>query len=115
MVMASHPFPDQAIFRSFDINSHSDLVSRIWFCFLPDPFILVLTYPFPPLISEFFRITGLSYARTTIVMCRVLLVLDKLVNSHGLNFYIPVLASVYNLRTHGSNNFVFQILPCQSI
>ncbi|MFS7938325.1 hypothetical protein Hanom_Chr05g00438331 [Helianthus anomalus] len=78
------------------------------------PFTRGLTYLFPLLIIEFFPITGLSYAQTMLVISRILFMLDKLVNSRGLDIGIPDLASVYNLITDGSRCFVFQRLSSQT-
>ncbi|KAI3797895.1 hypothetical protein L1987_33159 [Smallanthus sonchifolius] len=36
------------------------MISETWICFLVYPFTLGLSYPFPPLITDFFKFTGLS-------------------------------------------------------
>ncbi|MFS7914966.1 hypothetical protein Hanom_Chr02g00159741 [Helianthus anomalus] len=52
----------------------------------------------------------MSYAQTMPVIWRVLYVLNKLADSHGLNFGIQDLSSVYSPRTLGFSRCVFQIL-----
>ncbi|MFS8018171.1 hypothetical protein Hanom_Chr15g01388981 [Helianthus anomalus] len=60
----SGAFPVVVIIRPFDREVRSDAESNEWVCFLAYPFSLGLRYPFPPFISRFFELTGLSYAQT---------------------------------------------------
>ncbi|MFS7935049.1 hypothetical protein Hanom_Chr05g00398861 [Helianthus anomalus] len=54
LLRANLAISKQAIFCPYDKYSHSDLASYKWVCLLAYPFTFGLTYPFQPLISEFF-------------------------------------------------------------
>lgn len=106
---SSNAFPAIAIFRPYDATAHSDCYSKEWVCFSEFPFTLGLSYPFPPLFSEFFATTSLSFSQVMPMVWRILLVIHKVNNSHSLNLGIPELAQIYNLRSHGSSRFLFQV------
>ncbi|MFS8031713.1 hypothetical protein Hanom_Chr17g01549161 [Helianthus anomalus] len=48
-----------------------NFVSPTWVCFLAFPFTIGFKYPFPSLVSEFFTLTGLSYAQIIPEMWRI--------------------------------------------
>ncbi|MFS7962694.1 hypothetical protein Hanom_Chr08g00729621 [Helianthus anomalus] len=60
----SGAFPAGTVIRPFDREIRSDVSSDEWVSFFACPFSLGLRYPFPPFISRFFNLTGLSYAQT---------------------------------------------------
>ena len=100
-------FPSSVIFLDFDPTLKSDRVSKTWVCFPEYPFNLGLSYPFPPLITEFFKITKLCFPQLMPMGWRLLISLISLNQKYGLNIGIPEIAYVYILRTHGSSRFVF--------
>jgi hypothetical protein len=103
-------FPPDTEIHPFDKNVHFDFYSKTWVCFLAFPFTLGLRYPFTPLISEFFQVTGLSYAQAMPVIWRILFVLSNLDETHRIDIRASDLATVFNLRTHGSSRFVLQLI-----
>ena len=54
-------FPPKAAFRPFNPLIQPNFISPTWVCFPELPFSLGLRYPFPGIVSEFFRVTGISY------------------------------------------------------
>ena len=102
-------FPEGTRFRVFDPRMKADLSSPTWVCFHAFPFTLGLSYPFPSLISDFFKITGLAYAQAMPQIWRILHTLDKLNDKHSLTIGLPEIASNYQLRTHGGSRFVLQL------
>ncbi|KAI3744711.1 hypothetical protein L1987_57802 [Smallanthus sonchifolius] len=64
LLKSNNVFPQKTVFRSFDFRTKADLISKTWVCFHSYPFTLGLSYPFPPLITEFFKLTCLSYYQT---------------------------------------------------
>lgn len=86
-----------------------DFVSKEWVCFPEYPFTLGLLYPFPPFITQFFTVTKLCYSQTKPMIWRILHVIQNLIDSHSLSFGIAELAHSYNLRSHGSSYFLFQV------
>ncbi|KAF5809935.1 hypothetical protein HanRHA438_Chr04g0173281 [Helianthus annuus] len=100
-------FPEGTVFRPYDREIRSDMASTEWLCFNAFPFTLGLRFPFPDFISEFFRITNLSFSQTMPVLWRVLLVLDQIKNAHIPNLSIHDLPLAYRLRSHVSSIFLF--------
>jgi hypothetical protein len=109
-LLNSGVFPPETIIRAFDPDVRCDYASNIWVCFPEFPFTIGLRYPFPPFITRFFEITQISPAQTMPVVWRILSVLNRLVETRGLKLEISDLATVYNLRTHGSYRFVLQAI-----
>jgi hypothetical protein len=109
-LLASGAFPTTAIIRAHDTRVRSDFISVTWVCFLAYPFTIGFKYPFPSFVSDFFRATGLSYAQAMPVVWRILHVLNHLVEDLGLDIRVSDLATLYNLRTHGSSRFVLQLI-----
>ncbi|KAJ0653101.1 hypothetical protein HanOQP8_Chr15g0579731 [Helianthus annuus] len=99
-------FPAGTIIRPFDREARSDVVSNEWVCFLGYPFSLGLRYPFPPFISRFFEITGLSYAQTMPMVWRVLMVLNQIKACYFPDLCVEDLPMAYRLRSHGNNRFL---------
>ncbi|MFS8034438.1 hypothetical protein Hanom_Chr17g01581151 [Helianthus anomalus] len=62
-------FPKGTMFRLFHREIRSDMVSNEWLCFNAFPFILGLQFPFPDFITEFFRITKISFSQTMPMLC----------------------------------------------
>ncbi|KAF5810143.1 hypothetical protein HanRHA438_Chr04g0175601 [Helianthus annuus] len=100
-------FPDGTVFRPFDREIRSDMVSNEWLCFNTFPFTLGLRFPFPDFISEFFHVTNISFSQTMPMLWRVLLVLDRIKNAHIPDLSIHDLLLAYQLRCHGSCRFLF--------
>lgn len=98
-----------AIFRSFDPSMNADFCSDKWVCFPEFPFNLGLSFPFPPLFTDFFSSTKLCYSQTMPMVWRTLFVIQNLIDSHSLDIGVPELAHSYNLRSHGSSYFLFQV------
>ncbi|KAF5773699.1 hypothetical protein HanXRQr2_Chr13g0591471 [Helianthus annuus] len=74
--------------------------------FFAYPFSLGLRYPFPPFISRFFELIGLSYAQTMPMVWRVLMVPDQIKSRHCPDLCIEDLPIAYRLRSHGNNHFL---------
>lgn len=60
-LLGSGQFPSTAVISAYDRGMHADFCSKTWVCFYMFPFSLGVTYPFPPLVAEFFKVTSLSY------------------------------------------------------
>ncbi|KAI3683101.1 hypothetical protein L1987_83601 [Smallanthus sonchifolius] len=93
-------FPQKTIFWPFDYRTKADLISKTWICFHYYPFTLGLSYPFPPLTTEFFKLTGRCYSQIMPMVWRILISLERLNRSHSLTIGIPELSDTYNLRTN---------------
>ncbi|KAJ0650253.1 hypothetical protein HanOQP8_Chr15g0590281 [Helianthus annuus] len=102
----SGAFPTGTVVRPFDREVRSDASSNEWVCFFAYPFSLGLRYPFPPFISRFFELTGLSYAQTMPMVWRILMVLDQIKSHHCPNLCIEDLPVAYRLRSHGNSRFL---------
>ena len=103
----SGTFPEGAEFRPFDRELRSDASSSEWLCFNAFPFTLGLRFPFSDFITEFFRTTGLSFSQTMPMLWRVLIVLDRIKNTHIPELSVNDLPIAYRLRSHGSSRFLF--------
>lgn len=73
--------------------------------------MLGLTYPFPPLITEFFKTSRLCYPQLSPMGWRLLFTLHRLNQHYGLNIGIPEISMIHQLRTHGFSRFVLQRRP----
>ncbi|KAJ0807740.1 hypothetical protein HanOQP8_Chr00c002g0684171 [Helianthus annuus] len=102
----SGAFPAGVVIRPFDREVQSDASSNEWVCFLAYLFSLGLRYPFPPFVSRFFELTGLSYAQTMPIVWRVLMVLNQIKSRHCPNLCIEDLPITYRLRSHGNSRFL---------
>ena len=100
--------PAGAVIRPFDPKVKADFSSETWVCFFYYPFSIGLSYPFSPLIQEFFDVTGFSYSQVMPMVWRVLTTIDRLNGTHGLSIGVPEIAATYNLRTHGSFRYCLQ-------
>ncbi|KAF5772522.1 hypothetical protein HanXRQr2_Chr13g0577991 [Helianthus annuus] len=100
-------FPEGTVFRPFDREIQSDMVSKECLCFNAFPFTLGLQFPFPDFITEFFNITKISFSQTMPMLWRVLLVLDRIKNTHIPDLSVHDLPLAYRLRCHGSCRFLF--------
>ena len=100
-------FPEGTVFRPYDRELRSDASSTEWLCFNAFPFSLGLRFPFSEFITEFFQTTGLSFSQTMPMLWRVLIVLDRIKNTHIPELCINDLSLAYRLRSHGSNRFLF--------
>ena len=100
-------FPEGTVFRPFDREIRSDMVSSEWICFSAFPFTLGLQFPFPDFISEFFNITKISFSQTMPMLWRVLSVLDQIKRNHIPDLSVHDLPLAYRLRCHGSCRFLF--------
>ncbi|MFS7911723.1 hypothetical protein Hanom_Chr02g00121461 [Helianthus anomalus] len=100
-------FQDGIVFRPYDQDLRSDASSREWLCFLAFPFTLGLRFPLSDFIMDFFRTTGLSFSQTMPMLWQVLVVLDRIKNTHVPKLYVNDLPIVYRLRSHGSSRFLF--------
>ncbi|KAJ0434740.1 hypothetical protein HanOQP8_Chr17g0670081 [Helianthus annuus] len=83
------------------------MASNEWLCFNAFLFTLGLRFPFPDFITDFFRITKLSFSQTMPILWRVLLVLDRIKNAHIPELSVHDLPLAYQLRAHGSCRFLF--------
>ncbi|MFS7945302.1 hypothetical protein Hanom_Chr06g00522671 [Helianthus anomalus] len=93
------------VFRPFDREILSDMVSDEWLCFNAFTFTLGLQFPFPDFITEFFNITKICFSQTMPMLWRVLLVLDQIKNTHVPDLSVHDLPLAYRLRCHGSCRF----------
>ncbi|KAJ0622002.1 hypothetical protein HanIR_Chr01g0015181 [Helianthus annuus] len=100
-------FPEGTVFRPFDREIRSDMVSDEWICFNAFPFTLGLQFPFPDFITEFFDTTKICFSQTMPMLWRVLLVLDQIKNNHIPDLSVHDLPLAYRLRCHGSCRFLF--------
>ncbi|MFS7984779.1 hypothetical protein Hanom_Chr11g00990601 [Helianthus anomalus] len=75
-------FPQGTVFRPFGWEIRSDMVSNKWLCFNTFPFTLGLRFPFSDFITEFFHITKNSFSQTMSMLWLVLLILDRIKNTH---------------------------------
>ncbi|MFS7955692.1 hypothetical protein Hanom_Chr07g00645621 [Helianthus anomalus] len=99
-------FPAGVVICPFDRVVRSDAASNEWVCFFTYPFSLGLWYPFPPFISRFFELTGLTYAQTILMVWRVLMVLNQIKSHHCPDLCIEDLPIAYRLRSHGNSRFL---------
>ncbi|KAM0060978.1 hypothetical protein Hdeb2414_s0004g00130531 [Helianthus debilis subsp. tardiflorus] len=106
-LQSSGIFPEGTVFRPYDREIRSDMSSTEWLCFNAFPFTLGLQFPFPDFITDFFRITSLSFSQTMPMLCRVLLVLDRIKNAHIPELSVNGLPLAYRLRSHRSSRFLF--------
>ncbi|MFS7993958.1 hypothetical protein Hanom_Chr12g01100271 [Helianthus anomalus] len=91
----SGAFPAGTLVHPFDRDVRSDASSDEWVCFFAYPFSLGLQYPFPPFISRFFELTGLSNAQTMPIVLRVLMVLNQIRCRHCPDLCIKDLPIAY--------------------
>ena len=112
-LVKSECFPAKTIFHPFDQNLRSDMISKRWICFPATPFKLGFSYPFPDFVNEFFQRTGLSYIQAMPMLWRVLFMVNHLKNLHSLDFDIEELASVYEIKSHGSSRYLMKVKPGQ--
>ncbi|MFS8023645.1 hypothetical protein Hanom_Chr16g01453881 [Helianthus anomalus] len=103
---ASGAFPAGAIIRPCDQEVRSDFCYDEWVCFFAYPFSIGLRYPFPAFISQFFDLTGLSYAQIIPMVWHVLVSLDQIKARHMSDLCIEDLPMAYRLRSHGSSRFL---------
>ena len=89
----------------------ADLISPNWIAFPEYPFTLGLKYPFPGIISEFYKVTGLSFIQAMPIIWRVLYWINQLNQSKKLNIGVEEVASFYDLSTYGSCRFLFKVKP----
>ncbi|KAM0071120.1 hypothetical protein Hdeb2414_s0001g00021201 [Helianthus debilis subsp. tardiflorus] len=104
---SSGNFPDGTVFCLFDRDLRSDASSTEGLCFLAFTFTLVLRFSFSDFIMDFFRTTCLSFSQTMPMLWRVLVVLDRIKNTHIPELCVNDLPIVYRLRSHGSSRFLF--------
>ncbi|KAM0047082.1 hypothetical protein Hdeb2414_s0009g00324311 [Helianthus debilis subsp. tardiflorus] len=100
-------FPEGTIFRPYDRELRSDMSSTEWLYFNAFPFTLGLRFPFSDFITNFFRMTSLSFSQIMPMLWRVLVVLDRIKNIHISELSIIDLPIAYWLRSHGSSRFLF--------
>ncbi|KAJ0770831.1 hypothetical protein HanPI659440_Chr07g0262141 [Helianthus annuus] len=100
-------FPKGTVFRPFDREIRSDMVSDEWLCFNAFPFTLGLQFPFSEFITEFFDVTKICFSQTMPMLWRVLSVLDQIKNNHIPDLSVHDLPLAYRLRCHGSCRFLF--------
>ncbi|KAC9540714.1 hypothetical protein E3N88_45661 [Mikania micrantha] len=108
VMQVSQAFPEETVFRRYNPALKADHSSSKWVCFPEYPFSLGLSFLFPTLISEFFRITRLCYPQLMPMGWRLLVTLHRLNHRFGLKIGVPEISSVYQLRTHGYSRFLLQ-------
>jgi hypothetical protein len=113
-LLQSNAFPGETIIKGPDPMLKADLISPNWIAFPEYPFTLGLKYPFPGIVSEFFKITGLSFIQAMPIIWRVLYWINLLNQNKKLNIGVEDLASVYDLSTYGSSRFLFKVKPGQN-
>lgn len=91
----SKRFPANIVFHVFDPLLKADHVSETWVCFPEYPFTLGLSYPFPDLILDFFKLTGLSFPQLMPMASRLLFTIDWLNHNFGLDIDLPELSLFY--------------------
>lgn len=69
-------FLSDVIFNPFDAKDQPYFVSPSWVCLPEYPFSLSLSYPFSGIISEFFKVTKISYIQAMPVIWRILSCID---------------------------------------
>ncbi|KAD7477442.1 hypothetical protein E3N88_00580 [Mikania micrantha] len=111
VMQSSRAFSEETVFRRYDPALKADHSSNKWVCFPEYPFSLGLSFPFPTLISEFFRITRLCYPQLMPMDWRLLVTLHKLNHKYGLNIGVAEISSSYQLRTHGYSRFLLHRRP----
>ena len=104
-------FPNETVFHPFDQNLRSDMISKKWVCFPVTPFKMGFTYPFPEIVNEFFQRTGLSYIQAMPMLWRVLFMVNHLKKLYVLDFDIEELASIYDIKSHGSSRYLLKVKP----
>ncbi|KAI3744472.1 hypothetical protein L1987_57553 [Smallanthus sonchifolius] len=114
LLESGRPFPKNTIFRAFDPKTRANFSSDNWVFFPSFPFTIDFSYPFPALTTEFFEKTGLIYVKTMPMIWQTLHTLEILIRHHAHDFSVSKLAYVYNLRSHGSSRFLFQIKSGQN-
>ncbi|MFS7945245.1 hypothetical protein Hanom_Chr06g00521901 [Helianthus anomalus] len=67
------------------------------------------TYPFPPLVEEFFNITQLVYSQIMPFVWKMLYALHKINQTYSLDVTMSEIPNVYELRTHGTCRFTLRI------
>ncbi|KAJ0682489.1 hypothetical protein HanPI659440_Chr16g0647911 [Helianthus annuus] len=100
-------FPKGTVFRPFDREIRSDMVSDEWLCFNAFPFTLGLQFPFSDFITEFFNVTKVCFSQTMPMLWRVLSVLDQIKNNHIPDLSVHDLPLAYRLKCHDSCRFLF--------
>ncbi|KAD3336742.1 hypothetical protein E3N88_32261 [Mikania micrantha] len=108
VMQLSQAFPEETVFLRYDPALKADHSSSKWVCFPEYPFSLGLSFPFPTLISEFFRITRLCYPQLMPMSWRLLITLHKLNHKYGFKIGVAKISSSYQLRTHGYSRFLLQ-------
>ncbi|KAM0051596.1 hypothetical protein Hdeb2414_s0007g00238351 [Helianthus debilis subsp. tardiflorus] len=102
-------FPDGTIFRPFNSSTKSDSVSDVWIAFPATPFLIGFTYPFPVLTEGFFTLTGLCYIQAMPMVWRILYTLEHIIEQEGVDIGMSELSQLYNLVSHGSYRYLFQM------
>ncbi|MFS7930541.1 hypothetical protein Hanom_Chr04g00345531 [Helianthus anomalus] len=91
------------------------MASNEWLYFNVFPFTLGLRFPFADFITEFFHITKISFSQTMPMLWRVLLVLDRIKNTHIPELSVHDLLLAYRLRCHGFCRFLFYSTSCDPL
>ncbi|KAJ0693646.1 hypothetical protein HanPI659440_Chr15g0599541 [Helianthus annuus] len=104
-------FPEGTVFRPFDREIRSDMVSNEWLCFNAFPITLGLRFPFPDFITEFFRITKISFSQTMPMLWRVLLILYQIKKAHIPKISVHDLPLAYGLDAMGLADSCFTLPP----
>lgn len=68
-----------------------------------------MKYPFPRIVSEFFRVTEISYIQAMSIVWRILNWIDQVNQSKGLDIGLLELACVYDLTTFGYSCFLLKV------
>jgi hypothetical protein len=110
-LLRSDAFPGETVIKGPDPLMKADLVSPNWIAFPEYPFTLGLKYPFPDIVSDFFKVTGISFIQAMPIIWRVLYWINQMNQNKKLNIGIGELASVYDLSTYGSSRFLFKVKP----
>ena len=113
-LLQSDAFPGETIIKGPNPMLKADLISSNWIEFPEYPFALGLRYPFPGIISDFFKVTGLSFIQAMPIIWRILYWIHQLNERKNLNIGVGELASVYDLQTYGSSRFLFKVKPGQN-
>ena len=107
-------FPPDEFLRPFDPLIQPDFVSPMWMCFPKYPFSLGLRYPFPGIVTEFFRVTRISCIAAMPIFWRILYWIDQANHSKGLDIILYELACVYDLTTFGNSRFLLNVRTLKS-
>ena len=113
-LLRSDAFPGETVIKGPDPLLKADLISPNWIAFPEYPFTLGLKYPFPGIVSEFFKVTGISFIQAMPIIWCVLYWINQLNQSKKLYIGVEELASVYDLSTYGSSRFLFKVKSGQN-